>query len=286
MWTKACSFVRGTNYVVMGLEPNKRYFFRVRAENQYGLSEPLDSEEPITAKFPFSAPDAPGQPKVLDCSADSVKLMWERPLADGGSKIQGYKIEMRDVTDELWRDCNDYLVRDTVHQVNNLTEGREYEFRVKAKNAAGFSKPSPPSQRVKIKTRFGVPGPPGTPQVAKVTRSYVDLKWEPPAFDGGSRITGYLVEKRELGSAFWVKCNDYNIPNCEFSAINLKEGGDYEFRVYALNAAGRSEPAQGLGPVRVQDVVGGTKPEFIKSLMNTGAGLMKPMTLQCQATGE
>ncbi|KAF0299363.1 Twitchin [Amphibalanus amphitrite] len=285
IWMKACSFVRGCSYEVMGLEPNHKYLFRVRAENQYGLSEPLDSDEPITAKFPFTVPDPPGRPKVLDCTSSSAKLMWERPNSDGGSKIQGYKLEMRDVTDEMWRDCNDYLARDTVHQVNALLEGHEYEFRVKAKNAAGFSKPSPPSQRVKVKSRFGVPGPPGTPQVAKVTRSYVDLKWEPPAFDGGSRITGYLVEKRELGSAFWVKCNDYNIPSCEFSAINLKEGGDYEFRVYALNAAGRSEPAQGLGPVRVQDVVGGTKPEFVKSLMNTGAGLMKPMTLTCQATG-
>ena len=246
--------MRGTNYVVMGLEPNKRYFLRVRAENQYGLSEPLDSDQPITAKFPFSAPDAPGQPKVLDTSADSVKLMWERPLADGGSKIQGYKIEMRDVTDELWRDCNDYLVRDTVHQVNNLTEGREYEFRVKAKNAAGFSKPSTPSGRAKLRSQKGVPAAPGTPQVAKVTRSYVDLKWEPPSFDGGSRITGYVVEKRELGHPFWIRCSEYNVPDCEFSAINLREGGDYEFRVSAVNAAGRGEPAQCIAPVRVQEV--------------------------------
>ena len=121
---------------------------------------------------------------MLDCSADSVKLLWERPLADGGSKTQGHKIEMRDVTEELWRDCNDYLVRDTVHQVNNLNEGCEYEFRVKAKNAAGFSKPSAPSSRARLRSQKGVPAAPGTPQVAKVTRSYVDLKWEPPTFEG------------------------------------------------------------------------------------------------------
>ena len=34
----------------MGLEPNRKYWFRVRAENQYGVSEPLAMDEPITAK--------------------------------------------------------------------------------------------------------------------------------------------------------------------------------------------------------------------------------------------
>jgi hypothetical protein len=34
----------------MGLEPNKKYIFRVRAENQYGVSEPLTMDDYITAK--------------------------------------------------------------------------------------------------------------------------------------------------------------------------------------------------------------------------------------------
>lgn len=34
----------------MGLEPNKKYTFRVRAENQYGVSEPLTMDDSITAK--------------------------------------------------------------------------------------------------------------------------------------------------------------------------------------------------------------------------------------------
>lgn len=34
----------------MGLEPNRKYMFRVRAENQYGVSEPLTMDDYITAK--------------------------------------------------------------------------------------------------------------------------------------------------------------------------------------------------------------------------------------------
>lgn len=50
IWMKISSFVRNCHYNVMSLEPNKKYQFRVRAENQYGVSEPLTLEEPIIAK--------------------------------------------------------------------------------------------------------------------------------------------------------------------------------------------------------------------------------------------
>lgn len=49
-WTKISSFVRNCHYNVMGLEPNKKYTFRVRAENQYGVSNPLTMDDSITAK--------------------------------------------------------------------------------------------------------------------------------------------------------------------------------------------------------------------------------------------
>ena len=52
-------------------------------------------DDDITAKFPFSVPDPPGQPKVMQESSTSASLSWERPYSDGGSKIQGYKIEYR-----------------------------------------------------------------------------------------------------------------------------------------------------------------------------------------------
>lgn len=50
VWVKISSFVRNCHYNVMGLEPNKKYTFRVRAENQYGVSDPLTMDDYITAK--------------------------------------------------------------------------------------------------------------------------------------------------------------------------------------------------------------------------------------------
>lgn len=95
IWTKLSSFVRSCHYDVFGLEPNRKYNFRVRAENQYGISEPVELDNMITAKFPFTVPDPPGRPQVIDWDTSNATLQWERPVHDGGSKIQGYKIEIK-----------------------------------------------------------------------------------------------------------------------------------------------------------------------------------------------
>lgn len=125
-----------------------------------------------------------------------------------------------------------------------------------------------------------VPSPPGTPTVKKVGKNYADLKWEPPTSDGGSKITGYIVEKREGGSAMWTRCNDYNITDCTFTAINLIENADYEFRVFAVNAVGKGEPSSCTTPVKICEIEGGEKPEFVQSLSNAVVPLGRLLTLQ------
>lgn len=87
--------MRNCHYDIFGLEPNKKYLFRVRAENQYGCSDPLEMENPITATYSFTVPDAPGVPIVSDWDTSSVTLNWTRPRSDGGAKIQGYRLELR-----------------------------------------------------------------------------------------------------------------------------------------------------------------------------------------------
>lgn len=44
----------GTTCQVRGLDEGTQYEFRVMAENPLGISEPLTTTEPITAKWPFS----------------------------------------------------------------------------------------------------------------------------------------------------------------------------------------------------------------------------------------
>ncbi len=53
-----------------------------------------------------------------------------------------------------------------------------------------------------LTTRFspspaGCPSAPQNLQVSKVTESTVTLRWDRPSSDGGARIKGYVVEKRD-----------------------------------------------------------------------------------------
>lgn len=140
---------------------------------------------------------------------DSTKYVYRYISSHKLNKLLCY---CRDIgEDPSWRTANDYLVRELNYVIHNLENNHEYEFRVRAQNAAGLSKPSMASNKLKLKGKAKVPSPPGKPTVLKVGRHYADLKWEPPQSDGGSKITGYIVEKKEVGSAVWSKCSDYSV---------------------------------------------------------------------------
>lgn len=70
------------------------------------------------------------------------------------------------------------------------------------------------------------------------------MTWEPPLNDGGSEITGYVVEKKLEYMPKWEKVYTLEAFTLEYTLENLKEKSDYVFRVYAENAVGLSAPAQ------------------------------------------
>lgn len=92
------------------------------------------------------------------------------------------------------------------------------------------------------------PGAPGRPEAADWDKDHVDLRWTPPLNDGGSPITGYVIEKREKGAPKWIKACETG-PDCKGRVDNLDEGVEYEFRVKAVNAAGPGEPSETSKPI-------------------------------------
>lgn len=125
-------FVRVRNLTV-----NQEYEFRVMAENQYGTSDPAMTKDPIKARHPFDTPGAPGAPRGVETTEDSITIAWTRPRSDGGSPIIGYVIEKRLFNEEKWTKATQAIVPDLQHRIGALIENRDYEFRVAAVNAAG-----------------------------------------------------------------------------------------------------------------------------------------------------
>ena len=75
-------------------------------------------------------------------------------------------------------------------------------------------------------------------------RNRIDIKWHPPAKNGGSPIQKYVIEKKEKGSPHWTTAGESPAGTTTFSAQGLKEGVEYEFRVVAVNEAGPSQPSE------------------------------------------
>lgn len=87
-----------------------------------------------------------------------------------------------------------------------------------------------------------------------VTKESVTLAWAKPEHDGGSRITGYLLEALEKGQEKWVKCGATK--STRFTVSGLRENAEYFFRVRAENHAGFSDTKEMVNPVVVKDQFG------------------------------
>lgn len=95
-------------------------------------------------------PDAPEPPKADRITKDSVTLSWRPPRNDGGAKVRGYFIQMKQKDAPDWSDVNDSIIAGNVYTVPQLTEGDEYQFRVIAVNDIGKSNPSRASNPIVI----------------------------------------------------------------------------------------------------------------------------------------
>lgn len=93
--------------------------------------------------------------------------------------------------------------------------------------------------------KIAIPTQPGAPEEVSVGKEHIIIQWSKPESDGGSEIKDYLVDKRERKSLRWTRVNrDYTIYDTRLKVTGLMEGGQYQFRVTAVNAAGNSEPSE------------------------------------------
>uniref|UniRef100_A0A8C9RPM3 Titin-like n=1 Tax=Scleropages formosus TaxID=113540 RepID=A0A8C9RPM3_SCLFO len=208
----------------------------------------------VTEIITVQVHDIPGPPKgpikFDEISCDYIILSWDSPENDGGVPINNYIVEMRETTGTSWVELAATVIR-TTFKAARLTTGVEYQFRVKAQNRYGVG-PSIISEPVVAAYPF-TPLPPGKVTVQDVTSNSVTLTWERPDHDGGSRITGYIVEMQSKGSEKWTQC--MTVKGNEAVVVGLTQGEEYLFRISAVNEKGTSDPRQLNVPVIAKDLV-------------------------------
>lgn len=79
------------------------------------------------------------------------------------------------------------------------------------------------------------------------------MGWEKPEHDGGSRLTGYMVEACKFGTDKWMKVASLKLTDFEHTIEKLNEGEQYLFRVKAINSRGASEAKELVAPVTVKE---------------------------------
>lgn len=86
--------------------------------------------------------------------------------------------------------------------------------------------------------------PQGPLKVEEVRSDHVKVKWNAPEDNGGTDITGYVLEKMDLDTGRWIPAGETGPNEKDFTFSGLTPKKKYKFRVKAVNKEGESEPLE------------------------------------------
>ena len=206
-------------------------------------------------------PSAVATPPIIGAAAGrngSALVRWSPPAADGGSAVTQYLVRTRDAAGNLVGQPKPVKPPDTRTVVGGLTNGIRYRFQVAAVSAAGRSKYSSLSNAV---VPAAAPDPPvigtavagETGDVATTATAF----WSPPPFDGGARITGYVVTALRMSSAapgagVLGRTSSAPLASGIRSHVFVSAPGVYRFQVVARNVRGESPASARSNAVRAR----------------------------------
>ncbi|XP_020011402.2 myomesin-3 [Castor canadensis] len=231
--------VKSPRFALLDLEKGKSYVFRVRAMNQYGMSDPSEPSEPIALRGKPATLPPPAQVQAFRDTQTSVSLAWE-PV-DGGTELLGYYIYSRETGSSEWQTVNNKPIQGTKFTVPGLRTGKEYEFCVRSVSEAGVGESSAPTEPIRVKQALATPSAPYDFALLHCGKNEMVIGWKPPRRRGGGKILGYFLDQRDSEELDWHPVSQQPVPSQLCKVSNLHEGHFYEFRARAVNWAGVGE---------------------------------------------
>lgn len=214
--------------IISGLTNGQKYFVRLRAVNALGGG--LTSASLSTNTTPFTIAGSPTITSVVPQNG-SVLVSYNAPTFDGGRPIQGYMIQYSSNNGASWSSPID-SGNDLSHTIPGLSNGVSYIFRAYAYTIAGNGLISTNSSPAIPRT---VPSQVATPTSSSSDRSF-SISWTDP-YDGGSAITGYIVEYSTNNGTSWTGTKT-ETASARSTSWYVSNGSSYIGRVRAVNVAG------------------------------------------------
>ncbi|XP_049626868.1 myomesin-1 [Suncus etruscus] len=159
MWREAnIKAVSDEAYKISSLKENMVYQFQVSAMNMAGVGQPSEVSKCFKCEeWTIAVPGPPHSLRYSEVRKTSLVLQWETPTYSGRTPVTGYFVDMKEASskDDQWRGLNEVVLTNKYLKVQNLKEGVNYVFRVRAINQAGVGKPSDLAGPVVAETRPG-----------------------------------------------------------------------------------------------------------------------------------
>ncbi|XP_062872362.1 fibronectin type-III domain-containing protein 3a isoform X2 [Trichomycterus rosablanca] len=209
------------------LKPGGSYQARAWCLSKGGqspLSEPLQVQTPAVPPGPCQPPRVVGKPKARE-----VQLRWGPPQVDGGSTVCSYSLEMFAPQAEEAKEM--YQGSELEFTVHSLLPGRNYGFRLRAANKAGYG---PYSDRAEVTTGPGAPEACRPPHIVCKSPSCAVVSWEAPSCNGAA-VTEFRLE---WGAAEGSMQVIYSGAAMSHELKGLLPATSYFCRVQAVNVAG------------------------------------------------
>ncbi|XP_059095455.1 twitchin-like [Tigriopus californicus] len=205
----------------------------------------------------------PSKPKgileVTNVHKNGCRLSWGTPEDDGGLSIE-YIVERKVSNESDWTKV--ITTPNSICDLLDLEQGKEYSFRIIAANSIGNSEPLTILRPIVAKDQISTPLPPGAPEITDWSERHMELVWSPPLDDGGSPITGYQVLTRLNSTGDWQLWETVPAQDCSATLQNLNFGTQYQFQVVASNKVGKSDPSISSRPREA-------RPQALAPSMNT-----------------
>jgi len=251
---RTCTTPNGTTLScnVTGLSEGVSYTFTVSATNTEGSGPDSASSAPVTI------PTLPSAPRnVTGSSGDkSATVSWVAPLSNGYTPITLYTVTSTPggftCTTTGALSCT----------VTGLTNGTDYTFVVVATNVLGDGAASAPS--APVRAGITAPSPPQNVLVFPGNKSII-VHWNPPASNGGSPITGYIITVTNAAGKVVGTCNaPANATACVVPG--LANSTEYKVVVAARNSkyTGAVAPTKGTPMIAPPAVIDHFAPKSYK----------------------